>query len=1008
MKHFYLSAALLAASMLAQPAFAADGDVPTEPITETPDGVTEFYNESYGGWVYYGSWSGLQYMGGTKTNKMVWCDNNEVYIAAPVASYSSANGYAKGVYSDGKITLQLPQCVGKYYDQTDQIYKPLYLNKMEEVEVTGDPDNEDGKYYMICYEEDNTVEYTVDADGNVTLDLGNGEFDVDAGNNPKYVLGVTYTNEPHAFQVWTGYGDAVEQWNIIRNPDPVCPPESAVRQDWGFNTRGKLSIIDVAIDGDDIYLSGISQYSFGYWFKGKIDGDKITFPDKQYMGMNQHGQFYYFRAARIYVEGGWNKYEAIDEVTLTLNPETNMYEAVDQAFLICGSTEALSASSIAENPKIWQQSPEMLKAAPNNPSVKSFTDFIPLTKQGSIVWTIPNTNANGAILNGDNMYYNLYVDGEIYEFTPDLYPLFEEATINVPYKASNYNNIYVYNTDHTIYYYFSDAESFSLQSFYVDADGETHKSQKVTYNVATGEQTIEEEEEEIPTEPIIEAPDGTLEYYNETYGGWVYWGEWAGLQYMGGSGINKMVWCDNNEVYISSPVASYSTNGLAKGTYADGKITVKLPQCIGQYYDQTEGAYLPLYLNKLEEVEVTGDPDHEDGKYYMICQKADNTVVYNVDADGNITLDLGNGEFDVESGNNPKYLLGVTYTNEPHAFQVWTGYGNAVDQWNIIRNPEPVCPPETAEHQEWVFETHGNCSVVDVAVDGNDFYFTGISSYSVGYWIKGIKDDDKITFADGQFMGMNQYEQFYYFRAAKIVYNEETGWNEYEPIDKVTLTFNPDNKHYVAKDEVLLICGSPTEMSYSSIAENPSLWQQTPEMLKAAPKNPSVTRFTEYNAQTGQGTIVWDIPNSNVNDAVLNTDQMYYNLYVDDELYEFEPDLYPLFEETTVDVPYTASNFYDIYVYKTSHTIYFYFSDPESFSLQSFYVDADGETYASEKVTYQIQSGINSASVAKEAVDVTYTSLSGVVTKNPANGMYIRTTTYSDGSRKVEKVAIRK
>ncbi|MCF0214339.1 MAG: hypothetical protein HUK13_07885, partial [Muribaculaceae bacterium] len=46
-------------------------------------------------------------------------------------------------------------------------------------------------------------------------------------------------------------------------------------------------------------------------------------------------------------------------------------------------------------------------------------------------------------------------------------------------------------------------------------------------------------------------------------------------------------------------------------------------------------------------------------------------------------------------------------------------------------------------------------------------------------------------------------------------------------------------------------------------------------------------------------------------------------------------------------------------------------------------------------------------SVEKEVAGVTYTSLTGLAVKNPSNGMYIRTTTYSDGSRKVEKVAIR-
>ena len=511
--------------------------------------------------------------------------------------------------------------------------------------------------------------------------------------------------------------------------------------------------------------------------------------------------------------------------------------------------------------------------------------------------------------------------------------------------------------------------------------------------------------DDVPTQPIYEAPDGNKVFYDESYGAWqLYEGDEP--FYSNGTIVNKIVWCDNNEVYIANAVAPLFSEGYAKGTYADGKITVKLPQCIAEYYDE-DGAIKPLYINKMEEVDVTGDPYNPDGKYYMICYEEDNTIVYNVDADGNVSLDLGNGDFDVEAGVNPKYILGVTYSNEPHVLYGWIGFGDAVEKWNVIHNPDPVCPPETAELQEWAYETLGVPTIVDVAVYGNDVYIKDFVTYIRGCWFKGVKEGDKITFADGQYMGLNEYDQFYYFRTAKVVYDEETGFEDYVPIEKMTLTFNPETRRYETADEYFMICASLADLSPYYISEHPSLWQQDPEMLKAAPQNPSVSYFAEYDETAGQGGIIWEIPNVNVNDAILNANRMYYNMYVDDEIYEFEPELYPLFEETTVDVPYTASNFYNILTYDTTHTIYYYFPTPHSFSLQSFYVDTDGTTYASEKILYQISSGIDSASVEKEVAGVTYTSLTGLAVKNPSNGMYIRTTTYSDGSRKVEKVAIR-
>ena len=472
----------------------ADGQDPTDIISQAPEGETKYYNESYEGWVFWGQEYGLQYMSGTTTNKIVWCSNGEVYIQNPVANYSTGT-YAKGTYADGKITVELPQCIGSYYD-TDGNMKDMYLNKLEEVEQDGE------KYYMICYPEDNYLEYDVDDAGNVKLNLGNSaDYDVTTGNNPKYLVGVTYSNEPHALQVWSGYGDTFETWNIIDNGEPVTPPADAVMQEWAFETLGKKSIVQVAVDGNDIYVDGFTSYMKGYWFKGTMEDGKITFSTNQYMGKNEWDQFYYFMAARIFVDetSEWNQYEPIDKVTLVYNPETGMYTAQeDETFIVSMSNEYISATAIAENPSMWQQTPEMFKAKPLNPSL---TNCLNNPGISTLEWDIPNENEKGAILSGNKMYYNLYVDGELYTFTPEEYPLFTEPTTDVPYEASNYYDIYVYNTSHTIYLKKDIAETVALQSFYVDEDGTKYASDLITEKILdTGVSNIDGGKQAVSTE----------------------------------------------------------------------------------------------------------------------------------------------------------------------------------------------------------------------------------------------------------------------------------------------------------------------------------------------------------------------------------------------------------------------------------------------------------------------------------------------------------------------------
>lgn len=502
-----------------------------------------------------------------------------------------------------------------------------------------------------------------------------------------------------------------------------------------------------------------------------------------------------------------------------------------------------------------------------------------------------------------------------------------------------------------------------------------------------------------PEEEIIyDAPDGEMKYYNTYAEGWVFWGQEMGMFYMTGSGTNSMVWCDNGDVYIYNPVRNYATSTYARGTFADGKITVELPQCIGSYYDDY-GEQQYMYLNKLEEVEQDGE------KYYMICYPEDNYLEYTVDENGNVELALGNtGEYDVDNGVNPTYLVGITYENTPHSLQVWSGFGDTFQTWNYLDNGDPVTPPASAETDEWAFETNGTKSIIEVAIDRNDIYLKGFSSYIEEYWFKGTMDGDKIIFPSKQYMGMNEYEQFYYFMAARRYVPEGSDWYSYEPIDQVTLVYNPETGMYTAQeDETFIVSTNSEELAATAIAEVPSLWQQDPEKLNAAPLNPSVISFQSAT----QYTITWDIPNENVNGAILPTNDMYYNFYVDGELYTFQPADFPLFSEPTTDVPYDASNYYYLYVYRRQHTIYLPGLINETIGLQSFYVGDDGNTYASDLVTYNINGSVAEAAGDKEAVRTEYTTLSGVTTASPDKGFYIKKTLYSDGTSSVEKVIIR-
>lgn len=507
---------------------------------------------------------------------------------------------------------------------------------------------------------------------------------------------------------------------------------------------------------------------------------------------------------------------------------------------------------------------------------------------------------------------------------------------------------------------------------------------------------------DVPTEIIYEAPEGEERFYEESYESWVFWGAEFGLQYFNGTNTNSIVWCDNNEVYIKNPVISYATNSYAKGIYADGKIRIELPQCIGQYYDEFNNIQY-MYLNKLEEVEQDGE------KYYMICYPEDNFVEYKVDENGNIELDLGNSkDYDIENGINPKNILGLTYSNDPHTLQVWSGYGDAFETWKYMDDSNPVYPPEDAEFKKWAFETREHKTLIEVAIDGDDIYVNGLNSYTIGVWFKGIIKDDKIVFPSKQFLCKNEWNQFLYFMAAEIYVEEGNEWNQYQMIDQVTMVYNPETNVYKAQEgEVFVISTSNESLAFLAMAENPSLWEQDPEKSNAAPLNPSLYKFEQLDPETNVCVIKWIIPNENINGNILAAENMYYNLYIDGEKIEFTSEDSGLFTENTYDIPYGASDYLMFSTFYDEHTFNYDSIVNESIGIQSFYKGEDDNVYASELITHYINgTDIEDVEYDKVVVNVEYISLSGIVTNNPGKGFYVKRTMFDDGTNKIEKVML--
>ena len=88
--------------------------------------------------------------------------------------------------------------------------------------------------------------------------------------------------------------------------DLVAPPATAQVETW-YTTDGKymlntptgvqdfttvMSSVNVAIDGTDIYIQGLSYFFKDGWIKGTISGSTASFPDGQLIGEDDYGPEY--------------------------------------------------------------------------------------------------------------------------------------------------------------------------------------------------------------------------------------------------------------------------------------------------------------------------------------------------------------------------------------------------------------------------------------------------------------------------------------------------------------------------------------------------------------------------------------------------------------------------------------------------------------------------------------------------------------------------------------------
>ncbi|MBP5501045.1 MAG: hypothetical protein J6Y05_10130 [Bacteroidales bacterium] len=345
----------------------------------------------------------------------------------------------------------------------------------------------DENYYVTGYEE---LVFVKDGD-KIYID--------DDLSNPSRFIGLGAVNADGEIDGFFSYDQAIAYEPYVEpvKPELVQLPEGAepvqflyTSYDEDLNEVVELKM--VYVDGNDVYMSGLAtDLDADAWVKGTKDGNTVTFPSGQYVG---EVDFYGIFSFEMYFVGltstgerdeyGYLLYNIADSYTLTYDPEKNVYTNSDLTTFAGTLTDDYSVWSTRCGFNIEPYAGDV-PAVPSDPYDLSIDDYTADYEQYRLNYTIDPVDVDGNFINPANLGYYIYLDGEQYTLTPDVFVELTEDMDLIPYTFSDSWDIYNY----CCYIGEELFTTLGVQTVYT-VDGETNYSNVVSVDMEGNVTTV--------------------------------------------------------------------------------------------------------------------------------------------------------------------------------------------------------------------------------------------------------------------------------------------------------------------------------------------------------------------------------------------------------------------------------------------------------------------------------------------------------------------------------------
>lgn len=444
-------------------------------VITSPDGEAKEYTKTYSGCYVYDAVYPVYDLEESAT--IVWNGDN-AYISDPITMMPMGS-YVRGAVEGDKITVALPQTL--YVEEEEYngvVYTAEYtLDLVHYIDF-------DGFDYYMPGEGSSEITYTIGQDGTVTLDtLPDGAM-----------LGLVGIEDGEA--MWVGFAENAATYTPVGDEDfdPTALPGVEYSYiTYGYDTPQTHAPdfgykVKFADHGNDVYISGFCLDEPRWWFKGHRDGNRITVDNNQKMGtlLGVYTVSLMFGTVDPEATGGYSLLPDDAQFVFEYDTDMNAYVTAtpDVVMFVNALPNQIYYLTKIENPTLLYQ-PEA-KGAPCDPWNLVYNARW-IDEDGYAVFDVnlPIVSTDGVLLDRANMYYQIYIDGDLETFED--YGLAE--TTDIPYNHDGREIVSQrLNTNHEMLIFFRGYDKLGIKLFNV-CDGITYESNVVEVEVREGEIT---------------------------------------------------------------------------------------------------------------------------------------------------------------------------------------------------------------------------------------------------------------------------------------------------------------------------------------------------------------------------------------------------------------------------------------------------------------------------------------------------------------------------------------